>query len=181
MPQRRADALVDVFEHFNKHHGGGDGTARHRPHIEIVLEVAPDGSEQYSNGDGRPVKPSNAHAWMCDATWQRVVRHGNHVIDYGKAARTLPYPAWRAIALRDRGCRFPGCTRPIRFCDAHHIAHVGADDGLTDYENGVMLCNRHHHLVHKDRWQLKLLDDAHIEFRRPGSDRSETTRPHRRP
>ena len=169
---------MDVLDHFNKHHDG-DGTSRHRPHIEIILELAPAGTERYTDARRQPVNPHNAHAWMCDATWQRVIRRGNHIINYGKAARTFPYPAWRAIALRDRGYRFPGCSRPIRYCDAHHIEHVGADDSPTDYANGVMLCNRRHHIVHKDRWRIRLLDDAHIEFNGPNG-RAESTKPHRR-
>jgi hypothetical protein len=29
-----------------------------------------------------------------------------------------------------------------------------ADDGLTDLDNLVMLCDHHHHRMHEKRWQV---------------------------
>lgn len=53
----------------------------------------------------------------------------------------------RALRVRDKGCRFPGCTN-TRFIDGHHIKHW-ADGGETSLDNLVMLCRHHHHLVHE--------------------------------
>jgi hypothetical protein len=39
---------------------------------------------------------------------------------------------------------------PASWTDAHHIRHW-ADGGLTDLENGALLCGRHHTVVHRDR------------------------------
>ena len=73
---------------------------------------------------------------------------------------------FRAIAARDGGCRYPGCDRPVRFCDAHHIRHW-RHGGNTDHDNLVLLCSRHHHHVHKERLQLKLLPDATVDITWP--------------
>ena len=40
------------------------------------------------------------------------------------------------------------------FVETHHIAGVAEDGGLTDLDNGVLLCNFHHHELHRKRWQI---------------------------
>ncbi|WP_460627504.1 HNH endonuclease signature motif containing protein, partial [Intrasporangium mesophilum] len=58
-------------------------------------------------------------------------------------------PAQRhALARRDHGCSYPGCTIPAQWTEAHHITHW-ADGGPTDLTNGALLCGRHHTLVHQ--------------------------------
>lgn len=44
-----------------------------------------------------------------------------NLIDLGKARRLVTGPAHLALELRDRGCAWPGCDRPISWCAAHHI------------------------------------------------------------
>ncbi|MFG1841735.1 DUF222 domain-containing protein [Micromonospora sp. NPDC049175] len=51
-------------------------------------------------------------------------------LDLGRQRRLITGPLRRALVLRDRGCAFPGCDRPPRWCDAHHIHHW-ADGGTT--------------------------------------------------
>ncbi|MDQ3781689.1 MAG: HNH endonuclease [Actinomycetota bacterium] len=66
----------------------------------------------------------------------------------GRATRTVTAAQRRAIAVRDRGCRFPGCHRPLSWCDIHHIVHW-ANLGPTDLDNLLPLCRYHHTLVHE--------------------------------
>jgi hypothetical protein len=73
------------------------------------------------------------------------------VLDVGRRTRTVPPAVRRALEARDRGCRFPGCG--LRFTDAHHIEHW-ADGGETRLENLVLLCRRHHRLVHEDGYRI---------------------------
>ena len=63
-------------------------------------------------------------------------------------ARRVRFPPAirRALNARDARCRFPGCT--ARHCDAHHITHW-ADGGGTSLDNLLLLCRRHHRLVHE--------------------------------
>jgi hypothetical protein len=61
----------------------------------------------------------------------------------------------RALALRDLGCAFPGCDRPICWCRAHHMWHW-ANGGPTDLDNLTLLCGHHHRAVHHDGWQVFL-------------------------
>ena len=77
-----------------------------------------------------------------------IVREGadGTVLDVGRKTRTVPAPIRRALAARDARCRFPGCS--ARRCDAHHIAHW-AEGGATSLDNLMLLCRRHHTLLHE--------------------------------
>jgi HNH endonuclease len=41
--------------------------------------------------------------------------------------------------VRDGGGVFPGCDRPLAWCEAHHIQHW-LDGGPTDLANLALLC-----------------------------------------
>ena len=73
------------------------------------------------------------------------------VLDVGRKTRTIPPALRRALDVRDRGCRFPGCG--LRFTDAHHIVHW-ADGGETKLDNTLLLCRRHHRTVHEGGYQV---------------------------
>ena len=59
-------------------------------------------------------------------------------------------------------CRLT-CDRPPEWCDAHHILSW-LDGGCTDRDNGVLLCEHHHHTVHADGWRVALARDGTPEF-----------------
>lgn len=84
----------------------------------------------------------------------------------GRRTRTIPPALRRALEVRDRGCRFPGCG--LRFTDAHHVVHW-ADGGETSLENTVLLCRYHHRLVHEEVWSVEWWGrDRTAAFRDPG-------------
>jgi len=78
-------------------------------------------------------------------------------------------PERRALAARDDGCRFPGCTHR-HWVDAHHIRHW-ADNGETRLGNLTLLCRVHHRLVHEGGFRLELRDDGKLLFFRPDGRR----------
>jgi len=84
----------------------------------------------------------------CDAAVV-VMRHApdGTPLDVGRKTRTIPPAIRRALAARDRQCRFPGCS--AKHCDAHHVRHW-ADGGTTCLDNLVLLCRRHHRAVHEE-------------------------------
>jgi HNH endonuclease len=74
-------------------------------------------------------------------------------LDVGRASRVV-HPAQRtALAVRDGGCVFPGCDRPLEWCEAHHLLHW-LDGGPTDLANLALLCRAHHRAVHEGGWRL---------------------------
>ena len=92
--------------------------------------------------DGPALAAETTRRLACDASITR----------NGRKTRTIPPPLRRALHTRDRGCRFPGCENR-RFLDAHHLHHW-ARGGPTTLTNLVLLCRRHHQLVHEGGWQI---------------------------
>jgi hypothetical protein len=60
----------------------------------------------------------------------------------------------------------PGCNR-TRGLHAHHLRHW-RDGGETNLENLILLCTRHHRLLHEHGWRIcgHLDRPESIEFRR---------------
>ena len=149
MRQRRADALVEICaDHLA--HGQAPVSGGFRP--QVTLTVTP----QVLRGEpGRPceldgtvVTVETAQRIACDATLTRITRHGDQVLDVGRATRSIPSAIRRALEARDRGCTHPGCHRPHRWCDAHHITHWAAG-GQTSLNNLRLLCRPHHRMAHE--------------------------------
>lgn len=95
---------------------------------------------------------------------------GGHPADIGRRSRTVPAELRRALQLRDRHCRFPGCSR-ARGMHAHHVVHW-AHGGPTDLANLVLLCAHHHRFVHDRGWSLRPVDGrpGRWSFHAPGAD-----------
>jgi predicted restriction endonuclease len=79
----------------------------------------------------------------------------------GQTSRSISGSQRKALVVRDKGCRFPGCDRPADWTDAHHLKHW-ADGGETVMDNLVLLCRRHHRKVHEEGWHLGITPDGEI-------------------
>jgi predicted restriction endonuclease len=51
---------------------------------------------------------------------------------------------------------------PPAWTDAHHIKHW-ADGGATKLSNLLLMCRRHHRLVHEGRWRLVQAGDGLLQ------------------
>ncbi len=112
--------------------------------------------------DGGPCDAETVGVLACDADLHRVLMSGRSaVLDYGRAVRTVPTDLWNAVLVRDGHCRHPGCDRPPDWCEAHHV--IPFPHGPTAIDNLVLLCSRHHHLVHRPDWHGKLRPDGEYE------------------
>jgi hypothetical protein len=117
--------------------------------------------------DGTPLSPETTRRLGCDAWLVTAVLDSlGAVLDIGRSSRVVPRPMRRALVLRDRGCAFPGCGRPPRWCHAHHIWHW-ALGGPTKIDNLVLLCGYHHRLVHHGGWEVDIGPDRHPRFTPP--------------
>ncbi len=79
--------------------------------------------------------------------------HGNP-LDLGREQRLFTTRQRIALAVRDGGCLWPGCSRPASYTEAHHIDHYVEDHGRTDIDRGVLLCAFHHLLLHNRGWRV---------------------------
>jgi hypothetical protein len=66
-------------------------------------------------------------------------------------------------AVDGERCRFPGC-RHTRHLKAHHVIWW-SHGGPTDLANLVLLCSRHHHLIHDEQFTMTLHPDRTLTVR----------------
>jgi len=162
---RRADALVEVCRLALRTQqlpvSGGQPA-----HLSVTIDYAAL-QRDIAVGQldtGAQLSPTAARRIACDAGILPAVLDGAGVpIDIGRTRRPYTGAARQAVLLRDGGCAFPGCERPPRWSDIHHIT-FWADGGSTDRDNGVALCSYHHHLIHHGSWIVRLGADRRPEF-----------------
>jgi hypothetical protein len=167
--QRRADALTEICRGWLDREDRPT-VAGERPHLTLTVPLGAfaRGSEEPGELDhAGPVAPETVRRLACDASVMRVVVSGtSEPLDVGRRTAVVPPAMRRAVIVRDRHCRFPGCDRPHTWCDAHHVVHW-ADGGSTSVPNLILLCRRHHRLVHeRGGFGLELVEGRGV-FRRP--------------
>lgn len=172
--QRRADALGLLAERALAAGFAGDDapvSGARAERYQVVLHVAPatlaaQGEPGMSElEDGTRFSAENSRRLACDASVVEVVKGPDgSVLDVGRRSRTVPAGLRRALEARDRGCRFPGCG--LRFTDAHHVEHW-ADGGETSLRNTVLLCRRHHRLVHEEGHRVAIDAEGKAVFFNP--------------
>lgn len=173
--QRAADALVRVAEAaLGDGLGGGRSTAaRHQVviHADVGLLCSDDEGETKGMRchieDGPALAVATARRLACDAGVVLVIEDvDGNPLDVGRRTRTVSPALRRALHVRDRTCRFPGCSTPATYCDAHHIRHW-TKGGLTNLDNTLLLCESHHYLHHEGGYGCDRLNDGELLFRRP--------------
>jgi hypothetical protein len=165
LTRRLADALVEVAAHALDL-GAVPTTGGASTHLQLTASVetvmgldgAPGGDLEFAGA----VPAATVQRLACDARVRRILLGPTSaVIDVGRALR-LPSPAARAVLrARSGGCEWPGCERPVAFTSAHHLVHWGHGGG-TDVDNLVLLCYRHHWLVHEGGWQLARVERGRL-------------------
>jgi HNH endonuclease/Domain of unknown function (DUF222) len=116
--------------------------------------------------DGPAICAESARRLACDASLLPILHGPKSELDVGRKSRAIPAAMRRALDERDEGrCRFPGCENR-RWVDAHHIVHW-ARGGKTRLDNLVLLCGRHHRLVHEGGFGVARKADGSPIFRRP--------------
>jgi len=158
--QRLADALVEAVTHRL------EGAPSQRPHLQVTTSLetlfgltgAPAAEMEFS----LPISSKAVERLACDCTITRILLSSDStVIDVGRAKRVITGPQRKALRVRDQGCVWPGCDRPASFTSGHHLAHW-IHGGPTDLSNLVLLCYRHHWMVHEGAWQIVRSDDGRI-------------------
>jgi hypothetical protein len=161
-----------------------DDTATKAPKVEMNLVLTPDevhGHPELSSppalsdrtrlhaaavgftltdADGRRLPGDRYDALLCDASIYPVVVNSLGVpLDMGREIRFANRVQRRAMARRDGGCTFPGCTAPPSWTDAHH-QKPWERGGTTDVTALISLCRHHHGVAHRKGWNLEIDPDG---------------------
>lgn len=121
------------------------------------------GSETF---DGVSLGALATEIFACDSVVNRVLTNGAKVIEFGRSERITPRHLRKAVIVRDRHCRAPGCTRPPKYCDVHHV-DPWITGGRTDLDRLVLLCRFHHHQFHRSGWGTSMVADGTFTVRSP--------------
>ncbi|WP_158894875.1 HNH endonuclease signature motif containing protein [Amycolatopsis anabasis] len=156
-PQRHGDALAEIVDLAAR----ADELAVQGGERAVITVTV--GLNELKAGIGTTVidrmgygSISQARRWCCDAKILPAVLGGTGaVLDLGRASRLASPMQKRALAVRDGGCAFPGCTRPPKWCTAHHT-NWWTRGGHTNLNELVLLCARHHRLLHHSEWEIRM-------------------------
>ena len=177
--QRRADALVQVCRHYLDAQDR-PVVAGERPHVIVTVDVETLGSrDENAPGTARSagarlsdvgaISAADALMWACDAQVTRVITDAeSRPLDVGRTVRITPPWIRKALLVRDGGCAFPDCGRPPSWCDPHHVVHW-TNGGPTALPNLVLLCRRHHRLIHHKRFSVEIVDGLPRFYRSDGT------------
>lgn len=94
------------------------------------------------------------------------------VLSVGRDLYRIPADLRRAVELRDRTCRFPGCRRRARRCDVDHS--TAWPKGRTELCNLACLCRKHHRLKHRLGWAVSQDAAGGLRWRSPAGRRYRT-------
>ena len=154
----RRPAVRVIVTDTNLQTRSGHGGARHGRIGHGRIEGHPD-----------PISLDTIERHLCDTGTVPVkFDDDGQCINVGRTQRLFTERQRIGMAVRDGGCRFPGCDRPPSWCEAHHIDHWQRDDGNTNIADGVLLCRRHHLLVHNNHWDI-IRDHGHYRLKPPAS------------
>lgn len=147
---RQADAFVTMLKEY----------------LQGRAEVANSGSDNYlvtihvdqsalAGNEGRAALPiESVKRLCCDSHAVVLTEDAGQPLSIGRKSRIIPRSVERAVRARDHGrCVFPGCKNQ-RFLHCHHVEHW-ANGGETSLDNLMLLCTKHHALVHEGGFRIE--------------------------
>ena len=145
---RQADALINMVSEYLSGKGGQSNDS-------YLVTIHVDESA-LAGGEGRSAVPIESVKRHCCDGHAVVITETSEgePLGIGRKSRIIPKSIERAVRARDNNtCCFPGC-RNRRFLDCHHIEHW-ADGGETAVEKLMLLCTKHHTLVHEGGFSIR--------------------------
>jgi hypothetical protein len=180
--QQRSDAVAEIFRHYLDDQPRGTN----RPHVVYVVSIDTLTGEAVglcNTLDGHRVSPETLLRIACDSISEILVVDAKGVpLAMARATRTFTPSQYRAIMVRDGGCRWPGCDGRADDCEAHH-ARFHEHGGPTDVDNGFAACRGagHHRLIHEGGWTVTGDPNGELTFHDPDGNPRGSSRPRKRP
>jgi len=161
--KRQADAFVTMLKEYLQDNMGETKKSSDNYLVNIHVD------QSALAGDvGRSSVPIETVKRLC-CDGQAVVMtetKDGEPLSIGRKSRVVPKGIERAVRARDLNtCRFPGCSNK-RFVDIHHIEHW-ANGGETAVEQLMLLCSKHHTLVHEGGFRIEKNFQDQWSFFRP--------------
>jgi len=155
--RRLADGIIEMASRLLDS-GSLPVQGAERPHLQVTATLdtllqrcgAPAADVELS----LPISAAAVERLACDCSLTRIlIGPDSQVIDVGRSRRVISPSQRRALRVRDKTCQWPGCDRPASYTSGHHLVHW-IRNGPTDINNLVLLCHRHHWMVHEGGWQI---------------------------
>lgn len=119
--------------------------------------VGPEGGEKVTAGEVRRL--------ACQAGIIPAVLGGkSEVLDLGRSKRLFSPAQRKALMIKFPTCAVDGCNVRAEQCEAHHV-NPWATGGVTDLDNGMLVCPFHHHLVDDPRYEAGPLPGGGLKIR----------------
>ncbi len=172
LPSRSILRAMALTELIRRHLASDQSPSDHgnRPQVAVIVpwDTLRGADDQPAElGDGTLISAADARRLACDAQVCRLLTGPNsEILDLGRSRRSVSPAQWRALVIRDRHCRFPGCRRPASWCDAHHTLSW-TELGHTDLGDLCLLCRHHHTLIHRQGWTITNQGNGTFVFTRP--------------
>jgi hypothetical protein len=140
--QYTADALVTLARQGDCAEGGV-----RRSSATLVVHLSENAPPLLEGGG--PIGVETAERLACDAHRLTIKAQGHDLV-HSRVGRCASYIQLRALYKRSGGhCQYPGCDA-ARELEAHHIVAF-EQGGPTELANLILVCHRHHKLLHDHR------------------------------
>ncbi|MDH3439268.1 MAG: HNH endonuclease [Gammaproteobacteria bacterium] len=145
---RQADAFVNMVSGYLS----GD-SANHNDNYLATVHVDQSALIGREGRSGIPIE--SVKRLCCDSHAVVITENDDsEPLSIGRKTRIVPKAIQRAVRARDGNyCTFPGCNNR-RFLDCHHVEHW-SNGGETSLDNLMLLCTRHHTLVHEGGFRIE--------------------------
>ncbi|MEL7184941.1 MAG: DUF222 domain-containing protein [Pseudomonadota bacterium] len=144
---RQADAFVNLISGYLNGTKSNDSD-----NYLVTVHVE---QSALAGNQGRSALPIESVRRLCCDGQAVVITEDKHgePLSIGRKSRIIPTAIARAVRARDHNCcRFPGCENK-RFLHCHHVEHW-SNGGETSLDNLMLLCTRHHTLVHEGGFRI---------------------------
>ena len=161
---QQADALVQVAQSYLA--GCSEKSSCTADHYQVMVHV----DEEALRGEPKEGSESDlpietVRRLCCDGAVVAVKEdEKGNPLRLSRKHRVVQPALKRALLARDKCCRYAGCNHE-KWLDAHHVVHW-ADGGETNLDNTVLLCSKHHRLLHEGAFSIRSAREGEFEFRR---------------